>query len=192
MPRRAWIRPLAVVGIAIALTGCGGDHGGGKKGAAAAASSASPPAPTREVRPDIPPAGDEIVYERKRPDVPTGCGLIRIGKRVGGPRGAHWLIQPPAPRVRARRDGKRVSVAWSFAQMPRECRAGYIEFTLKSVGRERYFAGGTDRAMRIHGRRGRWSFRIVPTPAGAPYELLSNSVSPDARVRSPTVRTPVP
>jgi hypothetical protein len=86
-----------------------------------------------------------------------------------------------------------VTVRWSFSVAPRDCRPAWIEFTLKSSYRgSTYYAGGTDEPIRVSGRRGRFSFKTVYTPAGPPYVLLAAARTPDERLAGPTARIRVP
>lgn len=175
--------------MAVATAPTLGACGGSDKPARTASTTANT-TPTKQPR--LPPRGDEFVYRAKRPAVSPACHLVRLGKAVRGPRGAHWLITPPVPAVRARRHGHRVSVRWSFARIPHDCRPGFVELNLRSHGPKGYFAGGTDRGVPVNSRRGRRTFRVIATPKGPPYVLLTNTLTSDGRIPSRYVRTRVP
>jgi hypothetical protein len=171
----------------LALAGCGGSRSHERPGAT---SSTMPPSPPTAVAPKAPRQGREVVYTPERPRVSSACKLVHLGKRMGGPTGAHWLIQPPPPNVRATRAGRRVTVSWSFTSVPKDCRPAWIEFTLRSPdrGKSTYYAGGTQAPIKVTGKHGRYTFRAVWTPKGAPYALLANARTSDNRVRGPITR----
>jgi hypothetical protein len=179
---------VALITLALSVPGCGGGQStrsGGRGSSTAAKHPFGSPAAER------PKVIEGVVYTRSPPHISRGCTLLRVGTRkLGGPHGAYWLVQPPAPTIQARRFGDVVEVRWALPRRPSDCQPAWLDLTVISV-RDNSYAGGTlERPIRVTRPSGTATIRVLPGTLG-PYAVVGETAHPDGKIRSKDAQVPL-